>query len=94
MTYAKNIVYEAIDQLNLDASNEVKIRKDEEFLLLDQNSSVDSLLLVNLFVNIESLIEEKMNKSINIVDENSFDSDQMPFKNIGNLIIHIEGLIK
>lgn len=94
MTCAKDIVFEAIDQVNLDSSSDVKLEKDVDFLLLDQNSSVDSLLLVNLFVNIESLIEEKLNKLVSVVDEKSFESDQFPFKNIGNLILHIEGLIK
>ena len=94
MTYAKDIVFQAIDQVNIDHSSNVKLGKADDFLLLDQNSSVDSLLLVNLFINIESLVEEKLNKIISVVDEHSFESDQFPFKNIGNLILHVEGLIK
>ena len=90
MSSAQELVYEAIDALNDDASVEIKITKDPNFLLLDQASTIDSLTLVNLFVGIESLIEDRLGKTISIVNEDSFDSDEYPFKNIGNLISYIQ----
>ena len=93
MSSAQDFVYEAIDAVNDDPSAEMKIAKDSNFLLLDKASTIDSLTLVNLFVGIESLIEDKLGKTISIVNEDSFDSDEYPFKNIGNLINYIDKLL-
>lgn len=94
MSAAQDFVYEAIDTVNDDPSVEIKITKDPNFLLLDQASTIDSLTLVNLFVGIESLIEDKLSKTISIVNEDSFDSNEFPFKNIGNLVNYIDRLLK
>ena len=93
MKTAKEFIYEVIDNINKDDSNSIKIEKNPDFLLLHPESMVDSLLLVNLFVGIESLIEDQTGKSISIVNEESFDSDHLPFKSIGSLILYIQNLI-
>lgn len=93
MSSAQDFVYKAIDAVNDDPSVEIKITKDPNFLLLDRASIIDSLTLVNLFVGIESLIEEQLGKTISIVNEDSFDSDEYPFKNIGNLVNYVDRLL-
>jgi len=89
----KDIVYSAIDSLNQDDAAKVKILKDPDFLLLDADSAIDSLTLVNLLVSIESLLEENFSKSFSIVSEDSITSDDRPFQNIGNLIDYLEKLV-
>ena len=86
MNSAQSLVYEAIDEINLDSSMDIKIEKNADFLLLDDQSSIDSLTLVNLFVGIEALLELRLRKTISIVNEESFQSDAYPFKSVGNLI--------
>ena len=93
MSSAQDYVNEAIDEVNSDPSIEVKIDKDPNFLLLDHASNIDSLTLVNLFVGIEALIEKRLGKNISIVNEESFESDQYPFKTIGSLTNHIQKLL-
>lgn len=93
MSSAQDFVFEAIDAVNDDPSVAIKIAKDPNFLLLDQASTIDSLTLVNLFVGVESLIEDRLGKTISIVNEDSFDSDEYPFKNIGNLVNYIDRLL-
>jgi len=93
MSSAQDYVYAAIDVINNDPSILIKIEKDPTFLLLDHASTIDSLTLVNLFVGIESLIEGRLGRSISIVNDDSFDSDQNPFRNIGNLIDHLQKIL-
>ncbi len=93
MASAQDIVYEAINLINNDSLIVIKIDKDPNFLLLDHASIIDSLTLVNLFVTIESLIEEQLGRYISIVNEDSFASDQFPFKSVGNLIDYIQKLL-
>jgi len=93
MSTAKQIVDQAILNLSNDSSVEVVIGNSPDFPLLDNNSSIDSLTLVSLFIEIERLIEKDVGKEISVVTESSFDSDLQPFKNIGSLIRHIESLL-
>jgi hypothetical protein len=93
MNSAQDFVYEAVDAVNNDPSIGIKIEKDPNFLLLDQASTIDSLTLVNLFVGIESLIEERLGKTLSLVNEDSFESDEFPFKNIDNLINYVHKLL-
>ena len=93
MSSAQDFVYQAVDLVNDDPSIGIKIEKDPNFLLLDQASTIDSLTLVNLFVGIESIIEDRLGKTLSIVNEDSFESDQSPFKNVGNLIDYIQKLL-
>lgn len=93
MSSAQDFIFEAIDIVNDGQSAKTKIAKDPNFLLLDHASTIDSLTLVNLFVGIESLIEERLGKTISIVNEDSFDSHEFPFKNIGNLVNYIDKLL-
>ena len=94
MNSAQSLVYEAIDEINLDSSMDIKIEKNADFLLLDDQSSIDSLTLVNLFVGIEALLELRLRKTISIVNEESFQSDAYPFKSVGNLINYVDTLIQ
>ena len=91
---AKKIVEEATDEVNHDQSNANLIDKSPETLLLSSDSNIDSLTLVRLVVEIERLIEEKTGKSVVVVDESAFDSEESPFLTIGTLINHVEKLIK
>lgn len=93
MSFAQDIVNEAINEVNNDPSIEVKIEKDPNFLLLDHASKIDSLTLVNLFVGIEALIENRFDKNISLVNEESFESDQYPFKTVGSLINYVQNLL-
>ena len=72
MNSAQDFIYEAVDVVNNDSSFGIKIEKDPNFLLLDPASTIDSLTLVNLFVCIESLIEERLGKTVSLVNEDSF----------------------
>jgi len=93
MSIAKKIVDQAILNIVNESSGKLLIVNSPDFPLLDNNSSIDSLTLVNLFIEIESLIERDLGKEVSVVTESSFDSDSQPFKNIGSLILHIDGLL-
>lgn len=92
-TLAKTIVTNAIDEINLDQEVESKLNNAPEFLLLNSESSIDSLTLVRLLITVERLIEEKTSKSIVVVDESTFDAEESPFATVGTLIDHVEKLL-
>lgn len=94
MSIAKKIVDQAIVNICNDSSGKLVIVNSPDFPLLDTNATIDSLTLVNLFIEIESLIEKNLGREVSIVTESSFDSDSQPFKNIANLTLHLDELLK
>lgn len=90
---AKQIIDEAIDEVNLDQDVAGQIDKSSETPLLSASSNVDSLALVRLLIAVERLIEEKTGKSVVVVDESAFEAEQSPFTTVGALERHIETLL-
>ena len=92
MSKTEEIIEEAIKEVN-SQFDDLNIENKPNFLLLDSESSIDSVALVNLFISIETLIEEKIGKEISVVKEDSFESDSTPFKSVGSLTSYIKSLL-
>lgn len=90
---AKQIIDEAIDEVNLDQDASGQIDKSPGTPLLSDSSNVDSLALVRLLIAVERLVEEKTGKVIVVVDESAFEAEQSPFGTVGSLVSHIEALL-
>jgi acyl carrier protein len=90
---ASKIVEAAIDEVNLDQPSAALISKSPDAQLLSTDSEVDSLTLVRLLVTIERLVEETAGKSVVVVDESAFESEQSPFNTVGSLTRHVESLL-
>ena len=92
MNKADEIINEAIIEIN-NQFDDVNIENRPDFLLLDSDGTIDSVALVNLFITIETLIEEKTGKEISVVKEDSFESELTPFKSVGSLTDYIKSLL-
>jgi acyl carrier protein len=79
------MIYEALDELNLDLEIEDQIVKTESTSIFGADSKLDSMGLVNLITIIEEKIEEKTGKFISIADERAMSLDSSPFKTIESL---------
>ena len=90
---AKQIIDEAIDEINADQDSSGQIEKSSDTPLLSSSSNVDSLALVRLLIAVERLVEEKTGKSVVVVDESAFEAEQSPFTTMGALERHIETLL-
>lgn len=61
--------------------------------LIGADRVVDSMGLVNLLVDIETVLNEE-NVEITILSENAMSAKISPFRNVGSLIRHIEHSLK
>lgn len=87
------IIYETIDEINLDLEDDEKIEKSEDALIFSDGSSLDSLGLVNLVTIIEQKIEEETGDFISIADEKAMSTEVSPFRSVKNLKEYIESLL-
>ena len=85
------IIYEAIDELNL--SSDTNIPKKEDSELYSASGELDSLDLVNLVVSIEQRIEDEFDKPVSLADEKAFSQKRSPFSNVKLLKSYILSLL-
>ena len=86
------IIYTSIDEINLQSDS--NIPKDINSRLFGQESSLDSLGLVNLIVAIEEAVNEKFDVAISIVDEKAMSQVRSPFRTVDSLAEYIIILIE
>ncbi|MBL0305009.1 MAG: hypothetical protein IPQ25_02950 [Chitinophagaceae bacterium] len=87
------LIYDSIDEMNLDLEDAEKISKTEETLIFGTGDSLDSLQLVNLITIIEQKLEEETGDFISLADEKAMSLDESPFKTVGSLKNYINTLI-
>ena len=89
-----DIVCAAIDDINENYPEDLKIKKEYKAVLFGSGSSLDSLGLVNLIIAIEQNIEDELDLNISIADEKAMSQKSSPFKTIESLLEYILKLIK
>ena len=87
------LIYEAIDEVNLDLEEGKKIEKSEVTQLFGTGKSLDSLELVNLITVIEQKLEEETGDFISLADERAMSMNESPFKTVGSLNNYVQELI-
>ncbi len=83
------IIYDAIDEINLQLPPEKRVEKSNDTILFGPLGQLDSLSLLNLIVAIEMRIKEKIDISVDLVDEGALSQHGNSFKSIGSLSEHI-----
>ncbi len=88
------IIYEVIDDLNVEVED-INIVKKPDAVLLGAGSQLDSLMLVNLIVGTEQRIEEEFGYAISaLANEKAMSLKSSPLRNIGTLAEFILGVLK
>jgi len=90
---AKTIVELAIVHLNETSTDGTELATSDDTQLLSTDSSIDSLSLVRLLLEIERLAEEDYDSPITVVDEAAFEAEVSPFRTVGSLKEHVKRLL-
>lgn len=90
---ALQLIFDTIDEMNLDLEPSEKIEKKEDTVIFGIDSALDSIGLVNFITIIEQKIEEETGRFITIADERAMSMKNSPFKTVGTLKEYIELLI-
>jgi acyl carrier protein len=90
---ALQLIFDTIDEMNLDLEPSEKIEKKENTVIFGIDSALDSIGLVNFITIIEQKIEEETGRFITIADERAMSMENSPFKTVGTLKEYIELLI-
>jgi acyl carrier protein len=85
----KQIMVEAIEELNEQLDLEDKIQYDENLVLIGSKAALDSISFVTLIVIIEDMVAEQLGKNIIIVSDKAFSQQRSPFHTVATLTNYI-----
>ena len=80
-----DIITQSISSFNQTVESDQQIQNSNSTVIFGPGSNLDSLGFVNFIVTIEAEIDSTLNKSIFIVDEESMESAENPFRTIESL---------
>lgn len=90
----KKILQDAIEELNEQLEDDEKLTFSDELHFIGSKACIDSISFVTLVSIIEELIEDRLDKSIQLVNEKAFSSKNSPFYSIETFTNYIEEFLK
>ena len=90
----EQIIFEAIEDLNLQRSQDDQLKKSEDTVLFGYSGQLDSLGLVDLILAVEQKIMEKLDKVVTLADEKAMSQKKSPFRTVGFLAEYICQLLE
>lgn len=79
-----------LEQVNIEFDGSL----DETFVIYSNNSALDSLLSIQLILEIEKAIVKVFKKKVNLFEESLFFSERSPYRSIDELSDHILNYLK
>lgn len=86
-------IYQALRSLNEERGPDGQIEIGPETSLFGEDSTLDSLALVSVIVDLETLISDRFKRSISLTDDKAMSRDPVPFTNVTVLQHYILELI-
>jgi acyl carrier protein len=87
------IVLNQVDQLNETFPDNQKITINESTVLFGNGSSIDSLSLVSVIVDLEMLFSEEHGFDISLTDDRAMTREISPFDSVTSLVDYIFEII-
>ncbi len=90
----QQVVFGAIDEINLQLPEDKRIDKSADSSLFGKVGRLDSLGLVNLIVATEEKIEKEFGVQLTLTDQEMMTNENSPFQTVGSLLKHISNLLE
>lgn len=87
------VVESQLNTLNDTLPDEQKFNVSYEMMLFGRGSSIDSMSLVSVIVDIETYFSDELNLEICITDDRAMMREISPFDNVKNLVDYLHELI-
>ena len=91
---AIDLVYRAIEELNLELPAERRVEKSPDAVLFGRDGRLDSLGLVRLIVAVEQRIEDELSVSVTLADEKAVSQRASPFRTVAALAAYLRERIE
>jgi acyl carrier protein len=92
-TSVTEAIYKALTALNEERHANEQIVINDETCLFGNNSVLDSLSLVSVIVDLETMVSDQFDKTISLTDDQAMGRDPVPFVNVKALRTYILELL-
>jgi acyl carrier protein len=89
----KEVVFQMLEDLNATLEDAQKFEISEELVLFGHGSSIDSLTLVSLVVDLETAFSDMTHKEISLTNDRAMTRTVSPFKNVNSLVEYLFEII-
>ena len=83
------LVINQVKQLNETLPENQRFTVNEKTILFGDGSNIDSLSLVSVIVDLESLFSDEYDHNISLTDDRAMTREISPFENISSLVDYI-----
>jgi acyl carrier protein len=87
------IVMKQLEDLSETLPEDQKFLVSRETILFGRGSSIDSMSLVSVIVDLEGFFFDEIGLEISLTDDNAMTREISPFDNVGNLVDYLDELI-
>lgn len=87
------LVINQLRELNETLPEHQKFTADKDTVLFGNNSNIDSLSLVSVIVDLETIISEEYGRDVSLTDDRAMTREISPFTNVQNLAEYIEEIL-
>jgi acyl carrier protein len=89
----ENIIFTALTSLNAERDEDKKIDLKEDTVLFGKGSNLDSLALVSVVVDIETVFNSDYNLELSLTNDRAMSREVSPFSTVGTLRDYIFELV-
>lgn len=79
------VIYRALNALNAERSEDDQIDIGPDTLLFGKEARLDSLSLVSVIVDLETLVSDEFGASISLTDDKAINRTPVPFTSVATL---------
>lgn len=94
MTIVNNIIYEALENINLERIDKDPIEISEATRLFGEKGELDSLELVSLVVDVEERVEDEFGTMLSLTNEAVLNQNPSPFSSVKALSAYITNTLE
>ncbi len=84
-----DLIVNQLQLLNDTLPSEQQFKVNDNTVLFGNGSSIDSLSLVSVIVDLEMVLSEQLNRDISLTDDRAMTRAISPFDNVTNLVDYI-----
>jgi acyl carrier protein len=86
-------IYQALQALNDERGADEQIVIGPQTCLFGEDSALDSLSLVSVIVDLETLVSDRFDRAISLTDDKAMSREPVPFTDVGALQSYILELV-
>ncbi|PAF43782.1 acyl carrier protein [Helicobacter sp. 11S03491-1] len=85
----QNLIYKSLQNLSDELENQALKTPHEQTKIYGEGGNLDSLALVSLISDLETLLDDELNISITLADEKAMSQRNSPFRDVQSLSEYI-----